>query len=125
MPTFRHGPTTNLGKTLRLVGWTPLPEGEIIHRHGFQFNWVRCSLSFLKYWFRVMWTTHVTSKASTRADFDIESIDEHLAIKVIAQLPPEQKQLMITHFTGAACTGNMYAKFNPNVSPKCDICGVI
>ena len=46
-------------------------------------------------------------------------------MKVLNKFPSDQKQLLVTHFTGAACTGNMYAKFNPNVHSECSLCGVM
>ena len=82
-------------------------------------------MTFLKYWLRVLWTTHAAHKAQSRKDFDISSVDEYLMMKVLNKFPSDQKQLLVTHFTGAACTGNMYAKFNPNVHPECSLCGVI
>ena len=115
----------SLGKTFRAIGWAPLPDGFLQHTLGFQFNWVACSVTFLKYWLRVLWTTHAAHKAQSRKDFDISSVDEYLMMKVLNKFPSDQKQLLVTHFTGAACTGNMYAKFNPNVHPECSLCGVI
>ena len=56
---------------------------------------------------------------------NISSVDDYLMMKVLNKFPFDQKQLLVTHLTGAACTGNMYAKFNPNVHPECSLCGVI
>ena len=65
------GPTVSLGKTFRAIGWTPLPDGFLQHALGFELNWVPCSVTFLKYWLCVLWTTNAALKAQSRKDVDI------------------------------------------------------
>ena len=118
------GPAQNLKQSLVDIGWHCLNNGYIRHTSGAQFNWMSCSESFLKKFLRQFWSSFVAEKTNHRKDFDIGSIDDLNITRSLRKFEPSQRSLLTSYMTGTACTNDFKAKFSPEVSNKCDFCGL-
>ena len=118
------GPAMHFRDALERIGWTVLGNGSLKHDSGFCFNWVSCSRSFLRKVFRTFWTFHVAKMSQHRHDFNLDSIDETNIARSLSKRSPKDKSLLMTHFTGKACTNSGFAKFNAAISPLCEKCNV-
>ena len=116
------GPAMFFREALERIGWNVLSNGSLQHEKGFHFDWVRCSRSFLRKTFRTFWSFYASKMSQHRKDFSLDSFDEVNISRSLAKRSPKDRSLLLTHFTGKACTNSGFAKFNTAISPMCENC---
>ena len=117
------GPIACLKKTLYDAGWRLVNPLCIQHTAtGYKLDWLEASRKYLWFVLERQWCYTVSTQVSHRKDWQQETIDMHLFVKLTNKRSPKDFWILRTAASGKHYTNDIICKYTNNVMAKCPFC---
>ena len=121
--TFRVGPAAVFRRTLADLGWNCHEHGVIVHKRGWQVDWMNSSRRFLQKMIEMSWNLQACSVASSRKNFDIECIDLPLIRGTMKNLDTQARSTMTNYIVGKHVTNDALVHYSRGAeTDACPLC---